>query len=252
MKTVLLCGTLALAGVSVGCASSSQLAMAETDCNVEYRAEVSATASTLVLPEMPPARGASDEKPIRTFDMRFVRMSQKEASALLGVDARMPDAFTTKINGPKVLPDDFFAGDKGAVISAPRVTVNQGQWASIEIFNEVAYVAGYEVTSAENRLIADPVVNVLRDGILVRLLWEETKGGDRLTLDVWMNDVKRPIGSEDAGMGLDVRVQTPMVSAQTLQVDGEYDSTTTLVVTGLRSENGDALVLFVDGQALKS
>jgi len=52
-------------------------------------------------------------------------------------------------------------------ITAPRVTVYNTQRANVQVLNQVAYVADYEVEIAQASNIANPVVQTILDGIVL-------------------------------------------------------------------------------------
>lgn len=52
-------------------------------------------------------------------------------------------------------------------LMAPRVTTLNAQAASISLLNQVAYVRDFEVVKTERGYVADPIIGVLNDGVMV-------------------------------------------------------------------------------------
>ncbi len=80
-------------------------------------------------------------------------------------------------------------------ITAPRITVYDGQRANVSITNQISYIQDYDVEVKGENWMADPIVGVVQDGLIVDLRPVVSKDRETVTVDIdftWA-DVKRPI-----------------------------------------------------------
>jgi len=123
-------------------------------------------------------------------------------------------------------------------LTAPRITVHNTQRAHVSVLNEVAYIRDFEVSTATAVAVADPVVDVIRDGIVLDV--RPTISADRryvtLELRPTLAVLLRPIGTflTSLGVGTPVSIQTPQLSLQRIRTTVTVPDGGSFVIGGLR------------------
>ncbi|MEE9391279.1 MAG: hypothetical protein V3W41_02110 [Planctomycetota bacterium] len=112
---------------------------------------------------------------------------------------------------------DLFA-ENATVITAPSLITNLGEEASVSIMKQISYIKDYKITTLENSTVADPVIDVVSDGIEFKVAGIVDPRGEKLTvmLDLKASKVKLPIAvfkTKLAGMGEEVSIQLPEVAS---------------------------------------
>jgi type II secretory pathway component GspD/PulD (secretin) len=59
--------------------------------------------------------------------------------------------------------------DRSTTLTAPRLTAYNGQRANVTVLNQVSYIADFDVEIAQASQIGDPIVQTLRDGVILDL-----------------------------------------------------------------------------------
>ncbi len=258
-KLLLPCAAVALLA---GCASGTSSMVKQTSpaidapqdssFQLEYRGGVGES-SRAVLQDM--ARFTSFDNRLDakafTVEVRMVSLSRRSGEKLLGQSAN--GVGVTSLDGAQ--SSDLLAmlaeSPDAIVLSSPRLTVMEGQTGTIEISTEVSYVSGFDLVPAPGErdaktLIADPVIGVVKDGIVIALKVE--RGGDKynLELDVGVSALQRPIGTSEVHvLGAPMTVQVPVMVTQRLKGSGLVVPDRTIVLTGLAGEEGDMVLLLV-------
>jgi hypothetical protein len=103
-------------------------------------------------------------------------------------------------------------------ISAPELTLFQGQRSMTLVGKELSFVTNYELASAQGQVIADPVISTILEGyqLNVRALVHP----DRSTVSTWIDfltaSVAWPVGTRDVTLGEErVTIQVPDVTSST-------------------------------------
>lgn len=123
-------------------------------------------------------------------------------------------------------------------LSAPRVTVHNTQRAHVSVLTEVAYIRDFEVSTATAVAVADPVVDVIRDGIVLDV--RPTVSADRryvtLELRPTLAILLRPIPTflTSLGVGTPVAIQTPQLSLQRIRTTVTVPDGGSFVIGGMR------------------
>ncbi|MEZ5987808.1 MAG: hypothetical protein R3F30_01515 [Planctomycetota bacterium] len=107
-------------------------------------------------------------------------------------------------------------GEGMDVVEDTRVRVPTAGKASLTVVNQVSFVRGFELEAEPHALIADPVIDVVQEGLLLEL---EDRGDGQLGTVLHRADLVRPIASLDARLfaaGAPVSLQVPLVHAQKL------------------------------------
>jgi len=134
----------------------------------------------------------------------------------------------------------------GVLVSAPKVVAFVGQAATISITNQVSYISGFELKGDAKTRIADPVVSVLTDGLLLALRASETKTGTELELEMVMSELVRPIPTVEVKVfGAPMTIQTPTTLTQKIKGRGPVSEQQVLVLTGLVGQGNDVLLVLV-------
>lgn len=123
-------------------------------------------------------------------------------------------------------------------LSAPRITVHNTQRAHVSVLNEVAYIRDFEVSTATAVAVADPVVDIIRDGIVLDV--RPTISADRryvtLELRPTLAVLLRPIPTflTSLGVGTPVAIQTPQLSLQRVRTTVTVPDGGSFVIGGMR------------------
>ncbi len=97
---------------------------------------------------------------------------------------------------------------KATVLSSPRLTVYNTQRANIRILNQVTYIKDFDVTIAQSAVIADPIVGVVQEGLVL--------------------DVRPTISHDRRYITMEVRPKFIQLDSVTFPPDGFRRVTTTL------------------------
>lgn len=140
------------------------------------------------------------------------------------------------------------------ILAMPKLTVFHGQRATVSLLNEIAYVKDYEVEVASASVIADPIIDVVREGVVINTSPVINPEGTGITLQVeaLVSSVQRPMSEflvPIQGVGSKVTIQLPEVFMSSKKSDGLVLSENAMAfrVTGLkaiRGKNGDDSVLY--------
>ncbi len=137
-------------------------------------------------------------------------------------------------------------------VAAPRVTAFPGQRAEISVLNDLAYVKEYklEIVEPGRKEIADPVVDVIQEGLVMDLRALQT--GDELyglRLSCASSEVERPIPTRRfkltpaSGTEVEIampQVRTAKVDATVLVADG---GGVLLITSGLSADRNLAILV---------
>ena len=158
-----------------------------------------ATPSPRPAPRPPqPAIDQDAEKTMLSADIRIVDVDPAHAATLLGALRPTADRTWQVLTGAQVtdLLRAVNESKNASVISAPRILVEDGQTANVSVLDQVSYVKEFEIQVAEDgSKIADPVVAVIQDGLVIDLRGHVAPGGKEIGLEftgTWAA-LKRPI-----------------------------------------------------------
>ncbi|MCG3182397.1 MAG: hypothetical protein ICCCNLDF_00459 [Planctomycetes bacterium] len=128
--------------------------------------------------------------------------------------------------------------ERATMLTAPRITVHNTQRAHVSILNEVAYIRDFDTNTATGVAVADPVVDVIRDGIVLDV--RPTISADRryvtLELRPTLATLLRPIPTftTSLGVGTPVAIQTPQLTLQRIRTTITLPDGGSFVIGGLR------------------
>ncbi|MEM7263309.1 MAG: hypothetical protein AAF488_15075, partial [Planctomycetota bacterium] len=105
-----------------------------------------------------------------------------------------------------------------STISAPRLAVFDGQRGNVQIMNQRAYVADYDVYTVDEESVADPVIQVLNEGLVIDVRPTLQNGLAKLDIDAATSELleMRPtqveLSSEET-----VEIERPLVDTQKIE-----------------------------------
>jgi len=125
----------------------------------------------------------------------------------------------------------FFSGGDATPLSAPVLTTLAGQRASITLVNQMSFVQDFDVEVVDGKVLADPIVGIIQDGLVVDVVARPVEGTDRIafTWGLMSSELAKPIRVKHVPLSAvtaPVSIQfpsIPIVSAvgRTLLVPGE-------------------------------
>jgi hypothetical protein len=226
--------------LACGCATRAghpMMLMPVQDFNVNYSGELGRR-----LAEDLPQYTQPEGEPSILFELevRILRGSAPEAEAAFGKRVRVVGAWhaeSTNLTAERL--------SKLQVVSAPRLTVYENQQGTIAVTNEIAYVSGFEVVGAFNGRLADPIIDIITEGLILGL---QAKTVDekqmRLSVDLTLAEVVRPIASQHINvLGAPVTIQTPVIYSQRLKGEGQVSEDRVLVLTGMVDQENVYVIL---------
>ncbi|MCA9322643.1 MAG: hypothetical protein KDB53_18015 [Planctomycetes bacterium] len=137
----------------------------------------------------------------------------------------------------------FNAVEKSAfanVLTAPRLTIYNNQRANLTLVNQVSYVKDYDVEVAQTAFIADPLVDIVQDGLVLDV--KPTVSHDRkyVTLEVrpTVAILGRPIQTFStplAGLTTNVIIELPEIEYRAAATTVTVPDNGWVVIGGLKS-----------------
>jgi Flp pilus assembly secretin CpaC len=125
------------------------------------------------------------------------------------------------------------------LVNAPRLTIYNRQRANLSIVNQISYVKDYDVEVAQTAFIADPLVDVVQDGLTLDV--RPTVSFDRkwVNLDLMptVATLVRPIRTFEtnlAGLTRPVIIELPEVVTRTAQTSVRVPNGGWVVIGGLK------------------
>ncbi len=125
------------------------------------------------------------------------------------------------------------------LVNAPRLTIYNRQRANLSIVNQVSYVKDYDVEVAQTAFIADPLVDVVQDGLTLDV--RPTVSFDRkwvkLDLQPTVATLLRPIRTFEtnlSGLTVPVVIELPEVTTRTAQTSVNVPNGGWVVIGGLK------------------
>ncbi|MFT6831608.1 MAG: tetratricopeptide (TPR) repeat protein [Planctomycetota bacterium] len=123
-------------------------------------------------------------------------------------------------------------------VTAPRVTVNNGARANVSVLNQVAYVQDFDVQIAQAASIADPIIKVIQDGVILDVRPVVSADLQFITLELrpTIAVLKRPIREAPTTLGTSnsVTIQLPEVEIQRVRTSIPIPDGGTVLLGGLK------------------
>lgn len=179
---------------------------------------------------------------------KLVEMDRADALSMLG--AGLCGRRTTRAVAEDALASLEHGGD-ASVLSAPSLTLLDGGRGYIEVVDQRAYVAAFEITGAVDAMIGDPVIQLLSEGIRVEAQTSVIGAGSAVRLEFKLRacdlvDSMRETTARLPGTSTSVTLQQPLCFTQTVSTSVELGPEEALVIGGLPRKNpGRELVALV-------
>ena len=130
------------------------------------------------------------------------------------------------------------------LVTAPRITVHNTARANLSVLNQVAYVQDFDVEIAQAASIADPIIAVIQDGVIldVRPVVSADRRFITLELRPTIAQLKRPIEEKQTTLGSQatVTIQLPEVEIQRVRTSIPMPDGGTVLLGGMKiSEKKD-------------
>jgi Flp pilus assembly secretin CpaC len=128
--------------------------------------------------------------------------------------------------------------DRSTVVIAPRLTAYNGQRANVTVLNQVSYISDFDVEIAQASQIGDPIVQTLRDGVILDL--RPVVSADRRFITMELRPtvaiLVRPIAtfSTTLANGPPVTIQLPEIGVQRVRTTVTMPDNGTLLLGGLK------------------
>jgi type II secretory pathway component GspD/PulD (secretin) len=124
------------------------------------------------------------------------------------------------------------------LVTSPRITVHNTARGNLSVLNQVAYVQDFDVEIAQAASIANPVVNVVQDGVVldVRPVVSADRRFITLELRPTIANLKRPIREVVTTLGSQnsVTIQLPEVEIQRVRTSIPMPDGGTVMLGGLK------------------
>jgi Flp pilus assembly secretin CpaC len=128
--------------------------------------------------------------------------------------------------------------DRSTTLTAPRLTAYNGQRANVTVLNQVSYIADFDVEIAQASQIGDPIVQTLRDGVILDL--RPVVSADRRFITMELRPtvavLARPIQTFQTTLanGPPVTIQLPEIAVQRVRTTITMPDGGTLLLGGLK------------------
>lgn len=122
------------------------------------------------------------------------------------------------------------------IVDAPSLTVYNGQQASLNVTNFVTYVKDFDVEIAQNAVIADPIIEVLAEGVVLDV--KPVVSSDRrfitMQLKPTVTTLQRPLATftTTLGIGTAVTIEMPELTIQRARTTVTMPDGATLILGG--------------------
>ncbi len=126
-----------------------------------------------------------------------------------------------------------------SVVNAPRLTIYNNQRANLTLVNQISYVRDYDVEVAQTAYIADPVIDVVQDGLTLDVRPTVTHDRKYVELEVQpaVATIKRPMKTFESGLsGLTsaVVIEMPELSFTRAQTNVRVPDGGYVVIGGMK------------------
>lgn len=128
--------------------------------------------------------------------------------------------------------------DRSTLVIAPRLTAYNGQRANVTVLNQVSYISDFDVEIAQASQIGDPIVQTLRDGVILDL--RPVVSADRRFITMELRPtvaiLTRPIATFQTTLanGPPVTIQLPELAVQRVRTTVTMPDGGTLLLGGLK------------------
>jgi len=177
---------------------------------------------------------------------RWVRISDPVLGRVFGSGSR----FVLDAAAEKRLATAIEAGEV-TVIAAGSILCSNTQRVAITDLTQVSYLQDYDVEIAQEASIADPIVQIMHEGVIADVRPTIAGRGEIVVMEVRADAGKlvRPIETAQTDVG---RIEVPERDLQKIRTSVAMPAGRTVVVGGTLSEpDGDGLLLLIRGDLVK-
>ena len=249
MKILSALTATALLCLATGCVSRPEafVPMAELTPEADFELAYSGGIGAQPLLGDLPVPESANEQPevVYSVEVRFLRAKPENARRMFGDRAIQIGA--SSLPAGEVTEELL---SQATLMSAPRLSVFEGQKGMIQIVNELAYVSGFMLDGDNATRTADPLVEIAKEGIHVELhVVSASENKLSLSIGVTMSEVVRPIEVQKVRLyGADLEIQVPMSYTQQMSAAGEISEDRVLVLTGMMGRDNDIYTVLISGK----
>lgn len=167
-------------------------------------------------------------------------------------------SYLTQVLAPGARTTDFLQAlqknDQVTSVIAPILTVEPLNIVTVSVINQTAYVRDFEFEVAKDTVIADPIVDVIQDGILLQTAVSRLENGLLgVSLDAHVAELRRPIETVETTLpGTDHPVTIQLPSLQSTQVEAAVElAADHIVVMALPPLTGKRMLFVVRVKPIK-
>ncbi len=127
---------------------------------------------------------------------------------------------------------------RNTLVVAPRLTAYNGQRANVTVLNQISYISDFDVEIAQAAQIGDPIVQTLRDGVILDL--RPVVSSDRRFITMELRPtialLQRPIATFQTTLanGPPVTIQLPEIQIQRVRTTVTMPDNGTLLLGGMK------------------
>ncbi|MBI1852700.1 MAG: tetratricopeptide repeat protein [Planctomycetes bacterium] len=128
--------------------------------------------------------------------------------------------------------------ERSTTLTAPSLTIANNQRAYINVINQTSYIKDYDVEIAQAAVIADPIVAIANEGVILGV--KPVVSGDRkfITLEIrpTVAVLQKPIATFQTtlGQGSPVTIQLPRLDIQRIRATVTIPDNATLLIGGMK------------------
>ncbi len=151
---------------------------------------------------------------------------------------------------PRGAVDALLQAPDVEVVTAPRIVLSSGARGTIELANQRAFVASFDVVGAGAALIADPVVSVARDGLRMDIKAAVADEGIELEFSAELVQLQQLAAGRPVQLpvGAPVHIQQPVTVLQQVETKGVLARDRQLVVCTPSGEPGSSYLLVLGAE----
>ncbi len=128
--------------------------------------------------------------------------------------------------------------ERSNIVYAPKITVYNTQRANLSVLNQVSYIKDFDPEIAQAAIIADPIIDVIEDGVVldVRPVVSSDRRYVTLELRPTVAALVRPIPTFTTGLGIGaaVSIQLPELEVQRVRTTVTVPDGGTLLLGGMK------------------
>jgi len=148
----------------------------------------------------------------------FVELDPGQVEQLLGAGRMGPWAVTTDRAGAQGAIDRL----SDEMLGHQQLTLANGQRGTVLIANQIAYVERFDIKANRSASIADPVVGIAQEGLLLDIIGSVEGETVKLDIELHQSKLRRPVSEVDVelpGALSKATIQQPVTASQTIHIE---------------------------------